>query len=75
MARRLGGLLVTVVAAMTLMGCAVHLPATQQASYDYSDYLYYDQGHAPSPGVSANLNAVTPEENRAADSTPAAPTR
>ena len=65
MARRLGGLLVTVVTATMLMGCAVHLPSTQQAALDYSDYLYYDQGHAPSPTSSANLNAATPEQGPA----------
>jgi len=57
--KRLLNSVATVAAALTmamaasmLTGCSVHLPATQRASFDYSDYAYYDRSHAPSPSSS-----------------------
>lgn len=61
MKRRLGSVIMAVVAVMAssmLTGCAVHLAPSTQAAFDYSDYTYYDQGHAPSPSASLVNSAV-----------------
>lgn len=56
---------VIVVASSMLMGCALQLPKTNQVTFDYSDYAYYDRGYAVSPSVAQAAESTTVEAAQA----------